>query len=91
MSTFTIDCSQIRDEAAFWHAYLAATNPEGAANFGRNLDAFWDALHGGPGWPGECNLHFTNTATIRRFRDGRFYDALQDMARDSRSVGVKLD
>jgi RNAse (barnase) inhibitor barstar len=91
MSTYTIDCSQLQDEGAFWHAYLAATNPEGTGHFGRNLDAFWDALHGGPGWPGECTLHFINTATIKRFRDGRFYDTLQDIARDSRTVEVKLD
>ncbi|WP_331990129.1 barstar family protein [Chitinimonas sp.] len=91
MHSYTIDCVHITDESAFWQAYLAATNPEGAGYFGRNLDAFWDALNGGPGWPGECQLKFVNTASLKVLNEGRFYVALQEIARDSELVEVRLE
>ncbi|MNJ70314.1 Barstar (barnase inhibitor) [compost metagenome] len=62
MHFYTIDCAQLKDEGTFWQAYLAATEPEDAGYFGCNLDAFWDALNEGPGWPGECQLMFIDTA-----------------------------
>lgn len=91
MGTYTIDCAAVTDEESFWRAYLSATNPEGAGYFGRNLDAFWDALHGGPGWPGECELCFINTSSINNFREGQFYSALQQIAKDSKHVRVRLE
>lgn len=91
MGTYTIDCAAVTDEDGFWLAYLSATNPEGAGYFGRNLDAFWDALHGGPGWPGECNLCFINISSISHFREGQFYSALQQIATDSKHVRIRLE
>jgi RNAse (barnase) inhibitor barstar len=88
MASITVDCSGVQTEAEFWAEYLRVAKPEGAGYFGRNLDAFWDALNGGPGWPGECDLYFTNTDSIRSFRDGRFYEALLKIA--SESSWVKL-
>ena len=91
MRSYTIDCSQLKDERAFWQAYLATTEPESSGYFGRNLDAFWDALNGGPGWPGECQLKFINTASIKALREGLFYQALQKIARDSVLIKVHLE
>ena len=95
MRAITVDCANLESEAAFWHAYLEATKPEGAGYFGRNLDAFWDALNGGPGWPGECEIKFTNTNRLRSFRNGAFYEALaeiaRDIARESKSVRIHFE
>ncbi|WP_374422711.1 barstar family protein [Chromobacterium sp.] len=91
MRHYTIDCALIKDESAFWQAYLIAIKPEGAGYFGCNLDAFWDALNGGPGWPGECQLNFINTANLKALGDGYFYQALQKIARDSDFVKVRVE
>jgi ribonuclease inhibitor len=91
MQIISVDCSEVTSEASFWQAYLAAANPEGANYFGRNLDAFWDALNGGPGWPGEVTLILVNTAHLKSIRDGRFYESLSEIARDSKSVHIRIE
>lgn len=91
LPTITIDCASVRTREDFWSEYLAAAKPEGAGYFGRNLDAFWDALAGGPGWPGECVLRIANTSSLKSIDGGRFYDALAEIARDSRIVHVVLE
>lgn len=90
MRVITIDCRGISSEAEFWNAYLAASQPDGAGFFGSNLDAFWDGLHGGPGWPGECVLSFTNTISLEPLRDGAFVEALRLIASESKDVRVEL-
>jgi len=88
MRTITIDCSDVCGEAEFWDRYLRATGAAGAAHFGRNLNAFWDALHGGPGWPGECELRFANTSAMSRAGAVQFVESLRTLA--SRSAPVKV-
>jgi RNAse (barnase) inhibitor barstar len=91
MHAFTIDCAAIRDEASFWQAYVSEVRPESASRFGRNLDAFWDAVSGGgPGWPGECELRFTNSSHLGAINGGVFLAALARIARDSEFVRVVL-
>jgi ribonuclease inhibitor len=93
MRTITIDCAKILTVPDFWAAYVAAASPEGREYFGRNLDAFWDAVSaGGPGWPGEdCELRFINTSSIKTFQDGKFYDRLKDIAADSETVPIYVE
>jgi RNAse (barnase) inhibitor barstar len=91
MSTITIDCSELSSESAFWERYLLATNPEGAQYFGRNLDAFSDALSGGPGWPGEICIRLTNSEHLKSWRDGLFYKGLEGIAQKSTQVAVLLE
>ena len=90
MRVITIDCRGVSSEDEFWSSYLSASQPDGSAIFGRNLDAFWDALHGGPGWPGECALRFTNTVAIEPLRDGDFLQALRRIAKESKQVKIEL-
>lgn len=91
MDTFTIDCATVESEADFWRTYVNEVQPEGAGYFGQNLNAFWDAVSGGgPGWPGECELRFTNTNHLVKINDGGFLRALSDIARDSKLVRVVL-
>jgi len=91
MTTHTIDCGKVNTEADFWILYLQCTNPEGASHFGRNLAAFWDALAGGPGYPGECSLRFINTETLRTLGDGGFYKALHSIASDCTTVSLSVE
>jgi RNAse (barnase) inhibitor barstar len=91
MRAVTIDCGDVHSEGDFWDRYVLAALPEGSGYFGHNLDAFWDGLNGGPGWPGECELHFVNTHTLAKFRDGRFLSALRKIAGDSQFVRVVID
>jgi len=58
---------------------------------GAGVAAFWDALAGGPGWPGECVLRFVNTAQLKSIDGGRFYGALIKIAQDSRAVQVIVE
>jgi ribonuclease inhibitor len=88
MKTVVIDCAGINSEAEFWTAYIDAVQPDGAEHFGRNLDAFWDAVSGGPGWPGECELRFINTRALAPLRAGGFVAALERIAADSRFVTI---
>jgi len=90
MRVFTIDCSALRTEDEFWATYLAITGQE-RGYFGCNLDAFWDALHGGPGSPGECELRFINTSVVQTWRAGNFYRAMQRIAKESKLVAVHVE
>ncbi|WP_242919431.1 barstar family protein [Caulobacter sp. CCUG 60055] len=62
--------------------------------FGRNLDAFWDAVeHQGPGWPGEVQLVFTNTAALAGLRTaggGSLLDGLRRIAAEATRIAVRL-
>jgi ribonuclease inhibitor len=92
LSEITVDCAPVQTEADFWRVYVATVKPEGARYFGRNLDAFRDAiLGGGPGWPGECVLRFVNTAQLKTFGDGRFHTVLVEIAQSSRFVQVVVE
>jgi RNAse (barnase) inhibitor barstar len=93
MNIVTIDCSGIRSDEEFCDAYLMATLPEGRHLFGRNLDAFWDAVSaGGPGCPGgDCELRFINTKSIMSFREGKFYEALKEIATRSEWVRIYVE
>jgi ribonuclease inhibitor len=92
MRIITIDCVNITSETEFWDAYVDAALPDGASFFGRNLDAFWDAVSaGGPGWPGECELRFVNTFQLKYVRQGKFYDSLKKIATDSTFINIDVE
>ncbi len=95
MKEVVVDCSGIRSPAEFWQRYLDAVEPEGAGMFGCNLDAFWDALEGGgPGWPGEVALVFSNSDDLSGLRTGKgnvpFLDALKAIASEVTTISVKF-
>jgi RNAse (barnase) inhibitor barstar len=91
MNTVTVDCEGIENERQFWERYLKLVQPEGAGHFGCNLDAFHDALAGGPGWPGEQVVTFVNTAGLRHLRQGSFLSALVEIASQSRFSNVTFE
>jgi len=84
VKTITVECEGVASEAEFWHRYVEATNPLSKEYFGRNLDAFWDAVEGGgPGWPGDVALIFKNAVSLAPLRDGRFLAALKEIASEA--------
>lgn len=92
MRKFVIDCSKVTCEMDVWEKYVELTQPEGVEFFGYNLDAFNDAITGGgPGWPGKCEIYFTNTWRVQKFRDGMFFNHLQRIANDSTSARIYLE
>lgn len=91
MKKIILDCSNVTTEADFWNLYLTSAQPEYSDLFGRNLDAFWDALHGGPGYPGECAIKITNTQSLLALRNGQFYAALRDIASDCQPISVAVE
>jgi hypothetical protein len=92
INKFTIDCGSVLSEMELWEKYVDVTRPEGVEHFGYSLDAFNDAITGGgPGWPGECEIYFINTARVRQFRNGAFHAALERIASDSTSARVHLE
>lgn len=91
MLTFVIDCSGVASEAEFWARYVEAVQPAGADEFGRSLTAFWQAVEwGGPGWPGECVMHFANTHELRSLEDGLFLQRLRGLARTATALTISL-
>lgn len=95
MREVVIDCSGIGSIEEFWQRYLDAAKPEGASIFGRNLDAFWDAIEGGgPGWPGEVTLVFMHSDQLSGLRtsnsNASFLDALKAIADEASAVSVKF-
>ncbi|WP_026616864.1 barstar family protein [Ensifer aridi] len=95
MREVVVDCSGIRSPDEFWQRYLDAVKPEGASVFGRNLDAFWDAIEGGgPGWPGDVTLIFSHSDQLSALRtqngNGSFLDALKTIANEATVISVKF-
>ena len=87
-----VECAGLANEASFWQACLDAAKPEGAANFGRNLDAFRDAiLGGGPGWPGGCTIRLVSFDQLRTIDHGRLCAALEGLATESRHVTIRFE
>jgi RNAse (barnase) inhibitor barstar len=92
--TAIINCVGLRSEDEFWQRYLDTTTPRAPASFGRNLDAFWDAIEaGGPGCPVDLDhLHFVNLEQfLQQSSLGEtWYKGLQKIAEDATQIKVTL-
>ena len=91
MKKYILDCSSLKSDGDFWDLYCEVVQPEGDGYFGRNLDAFWDAVSAsGPGWPGACQIELVNVDAFAR-RNSHLYNGLKRIASDlSMSTGVRL-
>jgi RNAse (barnase) inhibitor barstar len=90
-----LDCAAIKSPEEFWELYLTIPTIEGKDYFGRNLDAFWDALSaGGPGWPGEVSIEITNTSKLKENGNSSFVSKVVEigerLAIENASVRLKV-
>jgi len=84
---FVINCAGLTSEADVWREYLEVTQMTSGGNFGRNLDAFRDAIMaGGPGWPGACTLRFVGGELL----GDHFHSTLRRIASELKGP-VKLE
>ena len=95
VTTKFIDCAGVTSTDEFWQRYLDATQADGAQHFGRNLDAFWDAVEGrGPGWPGLVKLVFVNSddlsALTNRAGTESFLTSLRQIASKVTAIEIEL-
>ncbi len=94
MRTLSINCNGAKSAAEFWQRYVDAIDPEDARFFGRNLDAFWDAVEGGgPGWPGEVKLVFKDSAGLAAFQVDNglsLLEGLRRIANDASQMEIEL-
>jgi ribonuclease inhibitor len=94
MRTINIDCHGAKSAAEVWQRYVDAAAPDGAAMFGRNLDAFWDAIeHSGPGWPRDAKLvfeHSVELAAIQSASGSSLLDELRIIANEATQTQIEL-
>ena len=94
MRKLIVDCASVATEAELWQRYVQLPGVQGAHLFGRNLDAFWDALtSGGPGTleaDERIELRFIHTGSLRAVRDGSFYEDLIRIAHDNDSPEITV-
>jgi len=94
MLTICIDCDGAVSAAEVWQRYVDAIAPEDARLFGRNLDAFWDAVEGGgPGWPGKVKLVFKDSAGLAAFQVASglsMLEGLRRIANDATQTEIEL-
>lgn len=95
MRTIIVDCSEAKSETEFWQRYVDAAQPNAANLFGRNLDAFWDAIEGGgPGWPGKVRLvfrHSNELAAVDSRREVSLLEGLRRIANEATFMEIRLE
>jgi RNAse (barnase) inhibitor barstar len=90
-----IECAGLTGGKELWQRYIDAARPEYGHIFGRNLDAFWDAVSGGgPGWPGEnVELVFRNSGQLAQIVAGNgmtYLQCFERFARDQSATRITL-
>lgn len=90
--TITLDGAELSTFDDFWRTYRHQIDPDSARFMGKNLDAWYDATHGGgPGYPGECILHLKNCAKLEAlFPPGKF-EIFVEIARTAPAIELQLD
>lgn len=83
MDKYVIDVIDVNTACGFWDKYLEVVKPDGARYFGKNLDAFWDALDGGgPGFPcsDESLIRIVNSVSLKSINEGTLFDGLKSIS-----------
>ncbi|QXP59007.1 barstar family protein [Olleya sp. HaHaR_3_96] len=79
----------------FWNKYVAEIDYESGKNFGKNLDAFNDAITAeGPGFPGDCIIEIIGTEKLKKIFGKDNFDFIIDLLRKAEFVDLiveKLD
>ncbi|WP_412029764.1 barstar family protein [Deinococcus yunweiensis] len=87
----TIDCSGIQTTEQFWEIYVREAQVHGSQYFGRNLDALWDGLNGGPGMPRFNAVRLKHSDSLGHLLDGRFLAALKRIAANADAIRLIVE
>jgi ribonuclease inhibitor len=89
---FILNGRLLISESHFWQQYVDVVQPEGAEFFGRNLDAFRDAVTGGgPGWPGgPCVFRIVEAELALNHLGRDFLESLCKIAQETHDIRVEL-
>ena len=89
MATYTLDGSHIHTQTHF-QEYLAVVKPD-REGFGCNLDAFNDALWGGPGYPGDDSIfRILNSKQMTQSLGEHFVSVLREICEDKGRAKLEL-
>lgn len=81
-----------QSRADFWKSYAQQIPSDSAAYFGKNLDAFNDAITGaGPGFPGECLIEIVGTGRLIKLFGQDHFDFIIELLTDADFVDLILE
>lgn len=76
----------------FWNKYVAEIDSESGKLFGKNLDAFKDAITAeGPGFPGDCIIEIIGTEKLEKVFGKKDFDFIIGLLRDAEFVDLIIE
>ena len=76
----------------FWNKYIAEIDSESGKLFGKNLDAFNDAITAeGPGFPGDCIIEIIGTEKLEKVFGKEDFDFIIGLLRDAEFVDLIVE
>ena len=76
----------------FWNKYVAEIDYESGKDFGKNLDAFNDAIEAkGPGFPGDCVIEIVGTKKLIQLFGKEDFDFIIDILKQAEFVDLIIE
>ena len=76
----------------FWNKYVAEIDSESGKLFGKNLDAFNDAITSeGPGFPGDCIIEIIGTKKLEKVFGKENFEFIIGLLRDAEFVDLIIE
>ena len=84
------ECCETKED--FWDQYVAQIDFESGKYFGKNLDAFTDAITAaGPGFPGDCIIEIISTKKLEQLFGKKDFDFIIKLLRDAEFVDLIIE
>lgn len=81
-----------KSQGDFWNQYVNQIPSDSAKFFGRNLDAFNDAITGGgPGFPGDCIIEIVGTEDLEELFGKRNFEYIISLLEEAKFVDLILE
>lgn len=86
-----IDGNNCSNQKDFWNAYARQIETDSALRFGKNLDAFNDAITGGgPGYPGKCSIEISGIDNLISIFGKSSFQYIIDLLKDAEYIELIL-
>lgn len=87
-----IDGNNCNSKADFWNQYTSQISAESAEHFGKNLDAFNDAITGaGPGFPGECLIEILGKNKLKQVLGIKEFNFIHKLLQEAQFVDLIIE